>query len=396
MAGHFGLNVYMISLSTKTLNDEQLESLFEQLPNKCIVLLEDIDSAGLKRENMRKQRKREKKVKREVVVDRYGEPIPVERTGITLSGLLNVLDGIHSREGMITIMTSNTPDSLDPALIRPGRVDRKVLFSYASREVSAKLFRHIFEKTKEEKVEGDELESPHDIAALAEQFAEQIPPDELTPGDVQGFLLVHRADPVAAVAEAAEWVKKTLEVKASGANVAAFAGAVQVTPTTISAVGGNEKENAEGAHDSAHDDDDTSSEDTDATASTEDQRVADRLLAQAGRSQPWLMPSSYSATRTFGPGYSVSATTGNVSTAGDWSGAHRRGPPPSDVQMMKRLGLGVVVGQPTPPYSRSASRSTSSEEGSDKGDSGDAAKGDKGDAAEEVKGEEGKEDDGKK
>lgn len=55
LAGHFNLNVYMLSLSTTALTDVILESLFEQLPNKCIVLLEDIDSAGISRENMKEK-----------------------------------------------------------------------------------------------------------------------------------------------------------------------------------------------------------------------------------------------------------------------------------------------------------------------------------------------------
>ena len=63
LAGHFKLNVYMLSLSNKAFTDRMLEQLFEQLPAKCIVLLEDIDSAGIKRENM-KDKGRSKKSKR--------------------------------------------------------------------------------------------------------------------------------------------------------------------------------------------------------------------------------------------------------------------------------------------------------------------------------------------
>jgi hypothetical protein len=42
---------------------------------------------------------------------------------ITMSTLLNVLDGVLETPGRIVIMTSNHPERLDPALIRPGRVD---------------------------------------------------------------------------------------------------------------------------------------------------------------------------------------------------------------------------------------------------------------------------------
>ena len=266
----------MISLSTKTLTDDVLESLFEQLPNKCIVLLEDIDSAGIRRENMRQKKKKASKKQRREMVDQYGQPVYVEPPGITLSGLLNVLDGIHSREGMITIMTSNTPDSLDQALVRPGRCDQKILFSYASREVNAKLFRHIFEKTEEERVEGETTSTDRDIAVLSEQFAEIVPADKLTPADVQGFLLVHRADPNKAVVEAEDWSQKTLEIKAKGTNVAAFEGAL--TAKTEQDALASTGEQAEAArNDSAHEDDAGSEE----TGSSTDQLAGAAPLTQS-------------------------------------------------------------------------------------------------------------------
>ena len=240
LAGHFKLNVYLISLSTNNLNDRMLERLFEQLPSRCIVLLEDIDSAGIVREDMRakeKTKKEKKKTPRKQVVNAYGEYEDVfdGPLQLTLSGLLNVLDGATSREGLVTIMTSNSPDSLDPALVRPGRIDRKVLFGFASKEVIAKLFTHIFEKSSEELL-GGEATSQHDITALAEAFAANLSADKLTPAEVQGYLLVHRDDPLGAVAEAAEWAEKTLETKAKGANVADFATAGEVhRPSTRSA-----------------------------------------------------------------------------------------------------------------------------------------------------------------
>ena len=46
----------------------------------------------------------------------------------TLSGLLNTLDGVASQEGRILIMTTNHAEKLDDALIRPGRVDKKLEF----------------------------------------------------------------------------------------------------------------------------------------------------------------------------------------------------------------------------------------------------------------------------
>jgi mitochondrial chaperone BCS1 len=53
---------------------------------------------------------------------------------ITMSGLLNAVDGGASQERRVLIMTTNYPEKLDDALIRPGRVDMKVEVSLASKE----------------------------------------------------------------------------------------------------------------------------------------------------------------------------------------------------------------------------------------------------------------------
>jgi hypothetical protein len=65
---------------------------------------------------------------REIVEDRDGTQVLIRRSRrpkddeLTLSGLLNVLDGIQDSPGRIVVMTTNHKDHLDPALIRPGRV----------------------------------------------------------------------------------------------------------------------------------------------------------------------------------------------------------------------------------------------------------------------------------
>lgn len=47
---------------------------------------------------------------------------------VTLSGLLNAIDGIFNNYGRILVMTTNHPEILDKALIRPGRIDKKIIF----------------------------------------------------------------------------------------------------------------------------------------------------------------------------------------------------------------------------------------------------------------------------
>ena len=63
---------------------------------------------------------------------------------LNLSGLLNVLDGIVDTPGRLLVMTTNHPELLDPALIRPGRIDKKLLLSYMGYEDLVRMLEHYF------------------------------------------------------------------------------------------------------------------------------------------------------------------------------------------------------------------------------------------------------------
>src|SRR5258708_34026656 len=55
-----------------------------------------------------------------------------KKSGVTLSGLLNVVDGLFSPPGAIFVMTTNHREKLDPALIRPGRIDLQLHITYTT------------------------------------------------------------------------------------------------------------------------------------------------------------------------------------------------------------------------------------------------------------------------
>ena len=59
---------------------------------------------------------------------------------MTLTGLLNALDGVVASEARLTFLTSNYPDRLDPALIRPGRIDRKIEFPLPDEKTKRRIF----------------------------------------------------------------------------------------------------------------------------------------------------------------------------------------------------------------------------------------------------------------
>ena len=154
LAGHFKLDLYLLNLSSFKKGDSGLSTIFETLPPKCIVLLEDIDSAGVQRENIRTDvGKKKRKSKRGVDDDEDGE----SRSTVTLSGLLNAIDGVTSQEGRILLMTTNDPEALDDAMIRPGRIDMQVFFGPVSQAVAEQIFVRMYTKDPDED-DGSELE----------------------------------------------------------------------------------------------------------------------------------------------------------------------------------------------------------------------------------------------
>ncbi|GAB9468049.1 hypothetical protein Gpo141_00005377 [Globisporangium polare] len=97
---------------------------------------------------------------------------------LNLAGLLNVLDGVIDCPGRIVIMTTNHPEKLDPALIRPGRISKKLHLGYmASAEVQEMVEYYFTTKLSEEQanrlrtgLEGKTRLSPAFIEELCAEF----------------------------------------------------------------------------------------------------------------------------------------------------------------------------------------------------------------------------------
>ncbi len=66
---------------------------------------------------------------------------------LNLSGLLNVLDGVVDTPGRMLVMTSNHPEMLDPALIRPGRIDKKLYLGHLRSVDLISMIEHYFQTT---------------------------------------------------------------------------------------------------------------------------------------------------------------------------------------------------------------------------------------------------------
>jgi chaperone BCS1 len=127
LAGLIGRSVYVVNLNSLT-GDNDLIRAVNQVGWDGLLLLEDIDAIKASH-------------------DREAPALPVpglvmaeSQKGVTLSGLLNAIDGLTAREGRILFMTSNHPDRLDPALIRPGRIDVREHLGFMDRALAWMMF----------------------------------------------------------------------------------------------------------------------------------------------------------------------------------------------------------------------------------------------------------------
>merc|ERR1719476_607074 len=74
-----------------------------------------------------------------------GTSSDLKKDKLNLSGLLNVLDGVVDTPERILIMTTNHPEHLDPALIRPGRIDKRILLGYMAPTHATGMIQHYFQ-----------------------------------------------------------------------------------------------------------------------------------------------------------------------------------------------------------------------------------------------------------
>lgn len=180
LASHFRRPIYTLNLGSIWSDDKLFEAV-ANVPAAALLLIEDIDAAKAS-----KVRKPKKEPERRSVLAPQGPRIDEpegEAEGMTLSGLLNAIDGVASSDGRLLIMTTNHPERLDDALIRPGRVDLQEYVGPLGAGDARRLFLRFFP------------ESEDAADALAASM------DAPQPGAVlQGTFMKHCNDPWAAVA----------------------------------------------------------------------------------------------------------------------------------------------------------------------------------------------------
>ncbi|KAF7317765.1 putative mitochondrial chaperone BCS1-B [Mycena kentingensis (nom. inval.)] len=239
LAGELGLDIYVISLSAKGMSDNTLTTLMGNVPSRCIVLLEDLDAAFTRSVSRDSSSTGAPTSSSTTTATANTKEKDSESDGSTLSlsGLLNSLDGVAAAEGRLLFATTNHIERLDPALSRPGRMDVWVNFSNATKFQAEGIFKCFF-PTASPNGADDKAAASVDISQknlplprrkraqqniplltetemneLAKRFAEAIPEDEMSVAALQGYLLKNKTRPRECVDEVAAWVISERELR---------------------------------------------------------------------------------------------------------------------------------------------------------------------------------------
>jgi chaperone BCS1 len=171
LAGELEYNICVLNLAERYLSDDRLNMLLSIVPQRSIILLEDVDAA--------------------FASDR-SKATGADANALTFSGFLNALDGVVSSEGRIVFMTTNHIDRLDPAILRPGRVDVKVYVGNATEHQIRLMFLRFYEGEVE----------------LANEFIRKLGDTAVSTAQLQGLFLFCKNNPRQAI-EQIGWLKSS-------------------------------------------------------------------------------------------------------------------------------------------------------------------------------------------
>jgi mitochondrial chaperone BCS1 len=157
LAAKFGMSIYVVNLTE--MNDRTLKSAMNSVPEDSVILFEDIDC--MKTGNRRPDASPTNSASASSNAEQSAD-----RGAVTLSGLLNVLDGFHAPANVVFVMTTNHADALDPALLRPGRIDYKLCMGEAAESQKMELYRRFFPEAPD--VVAQAFAESHAVETMAE------------------------------------------------------------------------------------------------------------------------------------------------------------------------------------------------------------------------------------
>lgn len=147
IASHFNLDLWYIGLADLTAEAGLLQ-LLSQVGPRSILLLEDIDTVRIAKEEQTQ-----------------------DSGKITVGSLLNALDGVATPHGLITMMTTNHFDKLDPRLVRAGRMDVVEELGWPTFKTLEQMYVHFYGRRPIEWGSGSEHQLENvSVASIAEIF----------------------------------------------------------------------------------------------------------------------------------------------------------------------------------------------------------------------------------
>lgn len=192
LAGELDYSVAMINLSEVGITDDKLALLLTQLPERSILLLEDVDVAFANR--------------RQRDADGYTGPT------VTFSGLLNALDGLAAGEDRIAFLTTNHIERLDPALIRPGRVDMMMRIGEATRYQAAEMWNRYYGDIDPDGVGRERfLARLDELGLFGESNNPNVPARHTSTAAIQGLFQFNKGDIEGAIKMAEGLIPQTFE-----------------------------------------------------------------------------------------------------------------------------------------------------------------------------------------
>lgn len=126
LCSHYNKHLYVLSLNG--ISDRNLLEALSQVSDNSIILIEDFDTFDVTKARM---------------IEVEGDGLTVAT--LTLSGLLNAIDGVYSGQGRILVMTTNHIEKIDKAILRPGRCDLKVELGYANIDMVRKMYKRFYD-----------------------------------------------------------------------------------------------------------------------------------------------------------------------------------------------------------------------------------------------------------
>ncbi len=148
LAGELDIPIYILNIS-KDMKENQFQSLISDVPQKSIIVIEDIDCLFTGKRKMDK------------------------KYNITFKTILNAIDGLISPYGTLLFLTTNHKLKLDDALIRPGRIDRQYKIDKMDKEQVEDFFKLFYPNNSK----------------YAKRFADKIQNNKYTPAQMQKYFI---------------------------------------------------------------------------------------------------------------------------------------------------------------------------------------------------------------